>query len=130
MITSVVVLQSVTLDRPQLVARVAHLEAALARVTAERDKLRRAYEQLKEQLELLRRRIFLAKAERVDITQLQMEFAETQAKLDALAKQIDDDAALPPTTDAESNPAAPVLATSRLDERWRLRAAVMPPFES
>jgi hypothetical protein len=32
-------------------------------VTGERNKLRRAYEQLKAQLELLRRRIFLAKAD-------------------------------------------------------------------
>jgi transposase len=113
------VLQSVP-DRPQLVARVAHLEATLAmtqttlattqttlaQVTAERDKLRRAYEQLKEQVELLRRRIYVAKAERVDVTQLEIEFAATQAKLDALAKQIDDAAALPSATDAESNPAA------------------------
>jgi transposase len=111
-ITSSAVLQSAPLDRPALVARVAHLEAALARtqttlaqVTAERDKLRRAYEQLKEQVELLRRRIYIAKAERVDVTQLEMEFAETQAKLDALAKQLNDQAAPPAATDAASDPA-------------------------
>ena len=70
-ITKSAVLQSAPFDRPQLVARVAELEATLAstqttlaRVTAERDKLRRAYEQLQEQLELLRRRIYVAKAER------------------------------------------------------------------
>jgi hypothetical protein len=34
---------------------------ALARVTAKREKLRRAYELLQEQVELLRRRIYLAK---------------------------------------------------------------------
>lgn len=62
--------------------------AALATVTAERDKLRHAYEQLKGQLELLRRRIFLAKAERIDTRQV--EFAETKAKLDKLAKEIGD----------------------------------------
>jgi chromosome segregation ATPase len=68
--------------------RVAELEAALtttsaalATVTAERDKLRHAYEQMKGHLELLRRRIFLAKAERI-------EFAETKAKLDKLAKEL------------------------------------------
>jgi transposase len=104
---SSVVLQSATLDRPQLVARVARLEAALAEVTAERDKLRRAYEQVKEQLELLRRRIFVAKAERIDVTQLQMEFAETQAKLDALAKQIADAPAAPLASSATSDPATP-----------------------
>ena len=62
--------------------------AALATVTAERDKLRRAYEQLKAQLELLRRRIFLAKAERIDTRQLEIEFAETQAKLVKLATEL------------------------------------------
>lgn len=79
--------------------RVAELEAtltttsaALATVTAERDKLRRAYELLKGQLELLRRRIFLAKAERIDTRQLELEFAETKAKLDRLAKELADDA--------------------------------------
>jgi transposase len=111
-ITRSAVLQSATLDRQQLVDRVAHLEAALAgtqttlaKVTAERDKLRRAYEQLKEQLELLRRRIYVAKAERVDVRQLEIEFAETQAKLDALASQLADDAAS--ATDSASNPADP-----------------------
>ena len=65
-------LASVFLDPKQLAARVAELESTLAAVTAERDKLRRAYEQLKEHLELLRRRIFVAKAERIDVTQLQL----------------------------------------------------------
>lgn len=101
------VLQSAPLDRQQLVDRVAHLEAALARVTAERDKLRRAYEQLKEQLELLRRRIYVARAERVDVTQLEMEFAQTKAKLDALAKEIGDDGATLAATGAASDPASP-----------------------
>jgi len=84
-------------------------------VTAERDKLRRAYEQVKEQLELLRRRLFVAKAERVDTAHLQMEFAETQAKLDALATQLDEGAPLSGTHEApadaapssEDPPAAP-----------------------
>lgn len=66
---------------------------ALATVTAERDKLRRAYEQLKAQLELLRRRIFLAKAERIDTRQLEIEFAETQAKLVKLATELGEPAA-------------------------------------
>jgi hypothetical protein len=87
--------------------RIAHLEATLAsahatvvKLTAERDKLRRAYEQVKEQLELLRRRLYVAKAERVDTTQLQLEFAETQAKLDALATQLEE--ATPPSDTLEA----------------------------
>ncbi len=99
-------------DPLQLAARIAELETTLAKVTAERDKvtaerdkLRRAYEQLKEQLELLRRRIFVAKAERIDVTQLELEFAQTKAKLDALAKEID--APVTPTiTTAADDPAA------------------------
>jgi hypothetical protein len=86
-----------TADRQQLVDRVARLEAMLAQVTAERDKLRRAYEQLQQQLELLRRRIFIAKAERIDATQLELEFAETRAKLDALATQLEGNAAQAPS---------------------------------
>jgi transposase len=75
--------------------------AALATVTAERDKLRRAYEQLKAQLELLRRRIFLAKAERVDTRQLEIEFAETHAKLVKLATELGETGE--PAPDAQSH---------------------------
>jgi transposase len=78
-----------------LVARVREVEAQLAvserklaEVTAERDRLRRAYKLLLEHHELLRRKLFVAKAERIDATQLELEFAETKAKLDALAKQL------------------------------------------
>jgi chromosome segregation ATPase len=42
----------------------ARTQTTLTEVTAERDKLRRAYEKLKEQLELPRRRIYAAKAAR------------------------------------------------------------------
>lgn len=102
---------------PQLddaLVRIAHLEATLAsaratvkQLTAERDKLRRAYEQVKEQLELLRRRLFVAKAERVDTTQLQMEFAATQAKLDALATQLEDGVTAPGILDTSADAASP-----------------------
>ena len=61
---------------------------ALASVISERDNLRRAYRQLMEQFELLRRRIFIAKAERVDATQLELEFAATKQKLDELAAKL------------------------------------------
>jgi transposase len=71
--------------------RLSTTQATLASVTAERDKLRRAYEHLKAQLELLRRRIFLAKAERIDTQQLEIEFAETHAKLVRLATELGQD---------------------------------------
>ena len=62
----------------------------LEAVSAERDKLRRAYEQLKAHLELLQRRIFVAKADRIDTAQLELEFAATKAKLDAIVKSMDE----------------------------------------
>jgi hypothetical protein len=63
----------------------------LAGVVSERDNLRRAYRQLMEQFELLRRRIFIAKAERLDASQLELEFEKTKQKLHALAKKLDGD---------------------------------------
>lgn len=68
--------------------RIAELEAKLAVVTSERDKLRRAYEQLKEELDLMRRRLYVAKAERIDVAQLEIEFAEKKAALEALATSL------------------------------------------
>jgi transposase len=91
----------------EALGRITHLEATLAKVTDERDKLRRAYEQLKEHLELLRRRIFFAKAERVDAAQLEIEFALTQAKLDTLVQQLSGQASLPSATDSASGSEGP-----------------------
>jgi transposase len=71
--------------------RIAALEAELAaerervaKLTAERDLLRASHERLRLELELLRRRIFVGKAERVDTAQLEMEFAAKLAALDQL----------------------------------------------
>jgi transposase len=86
--------------RDALVSQVATLEAALAsersaraedveRLTRENDQLRASHERLRQELALLRRRIFIAKAERIDSSQLEMEFATKLAALDALAGQLD-----------------------------------------
>ena len=76
--------------------RVAELEAELvaarahaAALTAERDRFREGYQKLKIELELMRRRLFVAKAERIDTAQLELEFAGKLAALDALARQIE-----------------------------------------
>ena len=73
-------------------SRIAELEAALAvehgrveELTRERDQLRASHERLRLELELLKRRIFVAKAERVDTAQLELEFAEKLAELDRLS---------------------------------------------
>jgi transposase len=93
---------SSTTDRA-LAARVLEVEAQLAteraklvEITAERDRLRRAYQILFEHYELLRRKLFVASAERIDVTQLELEFADTKAKLDALAKQLGTELEGPP----------------------------------
>ncbi len=80
----------------RLAARVAELEAALAKeraradderaradeATAERDRLREGYRHLQLEVELMRRRLVVAKAERVDTTQLELEFAAKLRQLD------------------------------------------------
>jgi transposase len=72
--------------------RIAHAtsRAELEKVSKECDHLRASHERLRQDLELLRRRIFMAKAERVDSSQLEMEFAQKLAALDELAGTIDD----------------------------------------
>lgn len=82
--------------------RVAELETALQaerhalqverqradQLAIERDRLRDAYQRLLLELALLRRRIFVAKAERVDSAQLELEFAEKRAELAKLVAEL------------------------------------------
>lgn len=58
--------------------------------------LRASHERLRQELELLRHRIFVAKAERIDSRQLELEFAKKLAALDELARQIPPPPAIPP----------------------------------
>ena len=70
------------------------LEAERARrldAESERDRLREAYQALQLEVELARRRLVVAKAERVDTTQLELEFAAKLAALDAFAGATTDD---------------------------------------
>jgi hypothetical protein len=90
---------------PAIAARLAELEALVAAqqaaleaerarradVEAERDRLREAYEALTREVELARRRLIIAKAERIDTTQLELEFAAKLAALDELAGKVEDD---------------------------------------
>ncbi|MCB9660820.1 MAG: IS66 family transposase [Sandaracinaceae bacterium] len=71
-----------------LAAREAKLDAAAAQIAkqaAQYEALREAYMQLQLELKLLKRKIFIASAERADTTQLQLEFETLTQKLDALA---------------------------------------------
>lgn len=84
----------VAAQRAALEAERAALEAERTRRTAaeaERDRLREAYEALTREVELARRRLVVAKAERIDTTQLELEFAAKLAALDALAGKVDDE---------------------------------------
>ena len=83
-------------SRAETEARIAALEAAhaeeravlttqIAQLTKERDQLRASHERVRLELELLKRRIFVAKAERVDTAQLELEFAEKLRALEELA---------------------------------------------
>lgn len=68
-----------------LEARVVELQRERDELQHERDELRAAYDRLWLEVELMRRRIFIAKAERVDTTQLEIEFKDKLAALDQLA---------------------------------------------
>lgn len=85
--------QSLEEQNAELLRRLMALEAERDAAIAARDastsryeKLKSSYDRLLEQYALLKRRIFMAKAERVDSRQLEMEFAEVTAKL-AQARQ-------------------------------------------
>lgn len=63
-------------------------EAAIAKLQDEYARLWRSYQMLKDELALVKRRLFVATAERVDTKQLQLEFAELVKKLDELSGQL------------------------------------------
>jgi transposase len=94
-------------------AALATERAALAALTIEHDHLRLAYQNLQHELALVRRRLFLAKAERLDTAQLELEFATKLRELDDLNQKL---GAPPP---AESPP------PTGSDKRTR-RAATKP----
>jgi hypothetical protein len=83
----------------QQVALEAERERRVA-AEAERDRLRKAYEALKIQVELAHRRLVIAKAERIDTTQLELEFATQLAALDQLAGLVEPE---PGATGGEDN---------------------------
>ena len=73
-------------------ARIAELEALLsaekqrsAQLEKERDVLKASHERLRLELELLKQRLFVAKAERVDTRQLELEFAQKLRALEEVA---------------------------------------------
>ncbi|WP_394838652.1 hypothetical protein LVJ94_17325 [Pendulispora rubella] len=112
-----------------LAARVRELEAKLAgvmrerdEIDRERDKLRSAYHALVAELERLRRRIFIAKAERVDAHQLEMEFAHKRKELQKLTELLSGASDILARTDQdELTPPASAGATPKSKGRGRGR---------
>ena len=77
--TSVAELQALLqAERATSAKRIAELEK-------ERDNLRASHERLRQELELMKLRIFVAKAERIDTKQLELEFADKLRELERLA---------------------------------------------
>jgi chromosome segregation ATPase len=66
-------------------AELAGKNAQLTKQAAQYEALRDAYMQLQQELKLLKRRIFIASAERVDTAQMQLEFDALKRKLDVIA---------------------------------------------
>lgn len=84
------------------------------------EELRKSYAILQQELELLRRRIHEAKAERVDAAQLELEFAKTKEQLDKLQEEIadkeaDTEAATPPAP-SNTKPARKRTGRRNFDE--------------
>jgi len=103
-----------TQTAPSAEERIAELEALLAAaharadvLAAERDRLRTAYQQIKLELDLLKRRIFVAKAERIDTAQLELEFGEKLAALDELAHRLAGEPSPEPASGGTGGAAAP-----------------------
>ena len=90
-------------------------QALVEQLTRERDQLRVAYEALRVELELLKRRLFIAKAERVDPEELKKEFGDKLAALDKLGEQLAQEETEAPTTPpaAGSRPTAPATQAHR-----------------
>jgi transposase len=69
--------------------QLAEAQAQKEALKSENARLWKAYEQLKEELALCKRRMFIATAERVDTTSLQLEFSELVQQLDKLAGDLE-----------------------------------------
>lgn len=82
-------------------AELAAEKAKRAALESSHARLWQSYEELKQELALIKRRMFVATAERVDTTQLQLEFDELVAKLNTLSGQ------LPVQEDAADDPSSP-----------------------
>jgi len=95
----------------------------------DRDRLLDAYKRLQLDLELLRRRIFVAKAERVDTGQLELEFGDKLTKLKELTEQLGR-APAEETTPLDEPPSPPPPAPENKPKpKGRRNLGDLPMFE-
>lgn len=87
-------------------AKLTESKAEIRQLTAQRDAFRDAYERTRIELLLLKRRIFVGTAERVDTTQLRLEFAEKAQAFEAMAAALGE-AAQSDMGDRSGQPASP-----------------------
>lgn len=87
------------------------------------DELRKSYALLQQEHELQRRRIFEAKAERIDPSQLELEFEKTKAALDDMQKQLAEAAA---AVGIELPPPPPAPKKQKPTGRRKLDASMLP----
>ncbi|MCZ7681527.1 MAG: IS66 family transposase [Sandaracinaceae bacterium] len=92
------------------------LEEEKALALRQLEELRKSYAILQQEHELLRRRIFAAKAERVDPTQLELEFEKTKAALDEVRRKLE---AAAQAAGVIEPPAPPSLPQSKRKPRGR-----------
>lgn len=94
------------------------------------ERLRAAYLQALERLELLRRRLFLAKKERLDSAQIQLELDGVQAQVEelerALAQTSNEDTPAPRNEDTPAPPLDPKAKSSKGHGRRNLADAELP----
>ena len=86
--------------------------------------LRKSYAIALQELELLRRRIYAAKAERVDASQLELELDKTKAALDELQSKLEQAAA--ESTEPSAPPSAPPAQKRKPTGRRKLDESVLP----
>ena len=109
----------------RLASERATYEERIALLERERDILRQSHARLREELELLKKRLFVAKAERVDTKQLELEFADKMRELDRIANTLGlgkDSADNTATGDASTDPSSPQRGKRKPKGRRDLRA--------
>ncbi len=136
---------SVAPSSPRDGSRIAELEALVAtqqaqlvtlqqerdRAIRERDQLRESHQRLRLELEMLKRRIFVAKAERVNTAQLELEFAAKAAELEQLTQALAEGSAMespddPPEAEPAESSSAPAQGRRKPTGRRRLQDLDLP----